>query len=96
MDAAEVKQMNDQLELHNKMTELTTMSMDTQLRAAAKLLGYKRMPPSIREFCEDKYYLGNSTKGLYPFWLEELEKIFPTPIHTSTPILVLGGGIGIG
>lgn len=75
------------------------LSYEQKLQAAAKILGYRSMPPSIEKFIDDPYYLGNSGiggKAMYPFWKDELKKIFPTPIHTAFPFIVLTGAIGIG
>lgn len=69
------------------------------LQVTAKLLGYKRMPADIRTFVTDPYYLGlkiGVKGGLYTKWMEILEDVFPTPIHTRYPYLVFSGAIGIG
>lgn len=68
------------------------------LKTSAILLGYKRLPVSIRRFVTDDYYLGKTfgNDQLFPTWLEELEKVFPSPIHTSSTIIVLTGAIGTG
>lgn len=76
----------------------TLSEEDIQLRISAEALGYKTIPVSIEQFIEDEYYLGNITgKGqLYKFWKERCKEIFPNPIVTSTPYLVITGAIGIG
>jgi hypothetical protein len=69
------------------------------LQVTAKLLGYKRMPADIRTFVTDPYYLGlkiGVKGGLFTRWMEILEDVFPTPIHTRYPYLVFSGAIGIG
>lgn len=96
MTTEEIKQKNEILELNNKLQQTESLPFDSQIKVAAKLLGYKKMPPSIDEFIEDEYYLGLVTKNLYPFWREQLREIFPTPIHTRYPILVITGSIGSG
>jgi hypothetical protein len=72
------------------------LSFDQKLVVAAKLLGYRKMPPDINTFLNDEFYLGNLTKNLYPFWVEQLNDIFPTPIHTRYPIVIVKGAIGTG
>jgi len=84
---------NNMLELALKTKEL---DIDDQVKVAANLLGYKKMPPDIRTFIHDPYYLGNILENLYPFWEEELVDIYPNPISTRYPIIVLRGGIGTG
>lgn len=96
MDLTKEIEYNSDLTLTHTLQQASQLPMDTQLKIAAKLLGYRKMPPTITQFVKDDYYLGSVTRNLYPFWIDKLEEIFPTPIHTSTPILVLGGGLGIG
>lgn len=88
----------DSLERSYKVQKLGESAYSTQLLAAAKLLGYKRMPPTIEQFIEDDYYLGKTFgKGkLYPYWKQVLMDIFPTPIHTRYLIITLTGAIGSG
>lgn len=73
-------------------------SYEEQLKMSAIMLGYRRMPVSIRRFVTDPYYLGNTygNDQLYPYWLEKLEELYPTPIHVSSAIVVLTGAIGTG
>lgn len=72
------------------------LDLEDQIKVVAQFLGYKRMPVDIDTFMDDPYYMGLISKNLYPFWRDLLRKIFPTPIHTSTPILVFTGAIGTG
>lgn len=69
-----------------------------QLKTAATMLGYKRLPVSIRRFCTDPYYLGKTygNNQLYPYWLELLERLFPDPITVSSAVVILTGAIGSG
>lgn len=91
---------NQQLSpLKNTGLSAADLSLRNQIIAASKVLGYRSMPPSIDKFIDDPYYLGNTSiggKAMYPFWKEELRKIFPSPIHTAHPFIVLTGAIGIG
>lgn len=77
-------------------TDIKKSEDQMDLMKLAILLGYKTMPVDIDTFLDDKYYMGNVSKNLYPFWRVELRKIFPTPLHTSTPIIVFTGSIGTG
>lgn len=71
---------------------------DIQMKITAKALGYKTMPVTIEQFIEDDYYFGQITgRGkLYKFWKDRAKEIFPDPIITATPYLVITGAIGIG
>lgn len=83
----------------NSTTYPETPSNEKILQVTAKLLGYKRMPADIRTFVTDPYYLGlkiGVKGGLFTRWMEILEDVFPTPIHTRYPYLVFSGAIGIG
>lgn len=86
------------MEQNNEIRDLELMKLDkdNQLHVAASLLGYETYPVDIDTFLDDPYYMGNISKNLYPFWRDLLRKIFPTPIHTSTPILVFTGALGTG
>nr|DAT14414.1 MAG TPA: terminase [Bacteriophage sp.] len=57
---------------------------------------YSKTPPTIDEFLDDNYYLGVIGKTIFPFWREKLREIFPTPVHTKYPIVILSGSIGTG
>jgi len=74
------------------------LNYEQKLQAAAKIIGYSKMPPSIEEFIEDEYYLGETFGDgkLYPYWKEKLVELFPTPIHTAYTYIVLTGAIGVG
>lgn len=96
MTAEEIEEKNVLLDAENQLQVVNDLPLDTQLKVAAKLLGYKKPPPDIMEFVEDEYYLGTVAKNLYPFWKEQLQDIFPTNIHTRYPILVITGSIGSG
>jgi len=95
-DTEFVAEQNAILGAEHQLIKLQEIDMDTQLKAAGKILGYKKLPPTIDEFIENDYYLGNVARNLYPFWREQLRDIFPTPIHTRYPILVITGSIGSG
>lgn len=82
----------------NDLSYLDDLTGEQALELQANLLGYAKMPPSIREFVNSKYYLGNmfADGGIYPYWMEVLEKIYPTPIHTAYPFVIFTGAIGTG
>lgn len=78
--------------------EVEKLSNDQILQLQAEILGYKKMPPTIEEFVLGDYYLGKmfGNGGLYPYWLEVLKEIYPTPIHTRYPFVIFTGPIGGG
>ena len=63
---------------------------------------YNEIPVDIRTFLTDDRYLGQAWKEatgklkLYPFWLEVLEDVFPTPFETRYTTLLESGARGIG
>jgi len=75
-----------------------TEEYQVKLKAASEILGYESLPPTIEEFLTDEYYLGNTklVQSLYPHWRELLIDLFPTPIHTKYPFIILTGAIGTG
>lgn len=91
---AELDPQREQLNLQLAKTE--ELPQDVQIRLVAKLLGYRSLPVDIDTFMDDPYYCGNFSGNFYPFWREELRRIFPTCIHTRYPFLVFTGAIGTG
>jgi hypothetical protein len=59
---------------------------------------YEQRPPTIDEFIEDEYYLGNGKIGLtlYPFWREKLRILHPTFFTNPYEECLMQGAIGIG
>lgn len=63
---------------------------------------YKEIPVDIETFITDDRYLGKAWKDasgkikLYPFWLEQLKKLFPTNTDTDYNTLLESGARGIG
>ena len=63
---------------------------------------YKEIPVDIETFLTDNNYLGNAWKDasgkskLYPFWLEQLKKLFPNNVDTDYNTLLESGARGIG
>ena len=63
---------------------------------------YKEIPVDIETFLTDDRYLGLAWKDasgkskLYPFWLEQLKKLFPNNIDTDYNTLLESGARGIG
>lgn len=78
--------------------EVDKLSNDQIIQLQAEILGYKKIPPTIEQFVMDDYYLGKmfGHGGIYPYWMEVLKKIYPTPIHTAHPFVVFTGPIGGG
>jgi len=67
-----------------------------------KYSDYKEIPVDIETFITDDRYLGKAWKDirgnilLYPFWLEQLKKIFPNNLDTDYRALLESGARGIG
>lgn len=81
-----------------QILDLDNLTPEQALQVQAKILGYKRMPVSVRQFINDPYYLGQSFGGgrLYKYWMDALEEIYPTPIHVAYNYIILTGPIGGG
>ena len=78
---------------YNKLSE-----HDKQL-VFCKLNGWNHLPVDIIRFLSDDYYLGLSTNhgdGVYDYWKDTLQKIYPDPIHNPYPYISMGGAIGQG
>lgn len=85
--------------IQNLSLDLDNLSKQELLLLEAKLVGFSSLPPTIDEFIEDDYYIGQSTdngKSIYPKWREFLRELYPDEIHTSHTVVALGGAIGIG
>lgn len=72
-----------------------------EMKALAKILGYRKLPPKISTYLMDNDYLGlketgMSGKALYPAWMPVLEDIFPTRLHIGHPIVTLSCALGCG
>lgn len=63
---------------------------------------YNEIPVDIETFITDARYLGKAWKDtegklkLYPFWMEQLKKLFPSNTETAYDILLESGARGIG
>ena len=66
---------------------------------------YETQPVSIEEFVTNLDYLGNSfpinkdipgNVGFYPYWLDILKQIYPSPVYSPYYIIFLRGAIGRG
>ena len=93
-----------------KKLNLTDISLEQQyakltdeekIMVFCRLNGYDRVPPSIERLYQDSYYLGgedffDSGTNLYEFWKDSMPVIFPNPVLTAKPFLILSGAIGIG
>jgi len=80
---------------YNSLTE------EEKLLVFLKINGYNRKPPSIEQLYTDPYYLGgidffDGGSNIYQFWKDSLKSIFPSPVTTKYPFLILSGAIGIG
>lgn len=81
--------------------QYTKLTDHEKLLVFAKMVGYRILPVSVIQMISDEFYLGsekyfNHGDSVFPFWKEMLQKVFPSPVLTKTPNLVLGGAIGIG
>lgn len=88
----------DSVSLIEQYTKLTE---EEKLLVFCKINGYNRIPPSIERLYQDDYYLGGEDffdggTTLYQYWKDSLPKIFPSPVLTAKPFLILSGAIGIG
>lgn len=63
---------------------------------------YREIPVDIETFLTDDRYLGIPSKDLdgkskvYPFWMEQLKKLYPDNIHTSVNTFIATGARGLG
>ena len=77
---------------------MSALTEKQQVEMLAKFMGYGKIPPTIREFIENDYNLGKVfnpklPNGLYPYWMDVLEEVFPNPIIVKHPYISLGGAI---
>lgn len=77
---------------------LESLSETDIIELEAARMGYRKLPPTIREFLNDEYYLGKiyGNGALYPYWIPILEDIYPSPIHVRYTNIILTGCIGSG
>lgn len=67
--------------------------------AYAKEKGYEETPPTITDFINDDYYLGESFRNaLYPFWKKKLVDVCPTPFpeHNKKKLVIMDSATGTG
>lgn len=82
-------------------SQYSALTEHDKLLLWCKVNNYDRIPPSIEQFWSDSYYLGGTDffdggSNIYQFWKDNLPKIFPSPVLTAKPYLILSGAIGIG
>ena len=74
----------------------------TELLDRFRYADYNEVPVDIETFLTDDRYLGQAWKDvtgklkLYPFWMEQLKKLFPTNVDTAYSTLLESGARGIG
>ena len=79
-----------------------SMSGSSSFLSELKYADYNEIPVDIETFLTDDRYLGKAWKDasgkskLYPFWLEQLKKLFPTNIDTDYNTFLESGARGIG
>lgn len=63
---------------------------------------YKEIPVDIETFITDDRYLGQSCKDsegnlkIFPFWIEQLKKLFPNNLDTDVNTFIASGARGLG
>lgn len=84
------------------LREMSTHNGVSNTLNQIKYAGYKEIPVDIETFLKDDRYLGQAWKDaqgkfkLYPFWMEQLKKLFPDPVTTNYDTLLESGARGIG
>lgn len=81
------------------MSSVKGLSGDERLLLEARLIGMRELPPSIDQFLEDDFYLGQTTnngKNIYPKWRDFFRELFPDPLHTTHTVINQSGAIGTG
>lgn len=103
MISKELNNLSDkEKEVALKILKEMSESGSSQIYEDLKYSEYKEIPVDIETFLTDDRYLGQAWKDasgktkLYPFWLEQLKKIFPTNIDTDYNTLLESGARGIG
>ena len=73
---------------------LTLTNQDTSFLEQTDSVLYKRPVPSIEEFLNNKFYMGYSNATLYPYWKEQLCKMFAegSPVRK----VIFSGCLGCG
>jgi hypothetical protein len=76
---------------------IQTHGVKSTLNVLARLGGYTGTPPTMQEFINDQFYLGDLLgSGIYPYWVSALNKIYPNPFHSPYLEVILTGAIGLG
>lgn len=98
LNALSSKEKELALEILKQMSKDGTSPLYEELKYSE----YKEVPVDIETFITDDRYLGQAWKDasgktkLYPFWLEQLKKIFPNNLDTDYNTLLESGARGIG
>lgn len=77
--------------------QFTKLTEEEKIILGAKLLGMKsHIPVDIKTFACDEYFLGvdqitNKGTAIFPYWLDKLDEIFPNPLITRYPYILLTG-----
>lgn len=72
-----------------------------QIMVTCKLLGMNHIPVDMKTFLFDEYFLGcdsitNHGKGVFKYWLDKFDQIFPNEVMTKTPYISFSGAVGTG
>ena len=77
--------------------QFSKLTEEEKIILGAKLLGMKsHIPVDIKTFVFDEYFLGvdqitNKGTAVFPYWVDKLEEIFPNPLITRYPYILLTG-----
>ena len=94
-------------ELDEKKSEVDSVISSLSKRELMELIamgeGYESVPVDIETFINDKYYLGqiygmgeDGNPRVYPYWLNALKELFPTPLTSPYHEVCVSGCIGAG
>lgn len=76
---------------------LEDLSLDELDDLYFSLGDYETRPVDIMTFVKDKRYLGSYwSDGLFPYWEEFLQKVYPSPFYSPYSIISIRGAIGLG
>lgn len=81
-------------------SQFTKLTEEEKIVLAARLLGCRsHVPTDIKTFIFDEYFMGtdqltNKGTAIFPYWVDKLEEIFPNPIITRYPYILLTGEFG--
>lgn len=103
MNLEQIKTLSDkEKEYLFKILGEVSQSGNSETLEDLKYQDFKEKPVDIETFITDDNYLGKAWKDangkikMYPFWMEQLKKLFPNNIDTDYNTLLESGARGIG